>query len=230
MIHNWEERLALKSPTGSLNEPCNTILYNIENNKIDISLNELKDEIFNEVDFNLNNEKFRHKFGIHSRGLNDIRFADYMQVLRLFHNNKALALASRLEVDNIVLESSSKDLIYSKLRPTVFRKYFRRTQSVSIFEEVLTAKGIPNLGELFNKKIINIDDILRLRNNIDGQLFRHWFYNQGYNKELLLETLLNGREQSVFASQVNKVRWLIPPAVGLVGGSPGHIIKLGSSY
>lgn len=224
LMDNWEAKLAKLSPTGKLNLPSNSILYNIESNKIDIPYNEFKDELFEEVEFDLSNERFRQKFRLNSKGLEDIRFADYMQILRLFHNNKALALASRLEVDNVVLEASSKDLIYSKLRPTIFRKYFKRTQSVDIFEEIINAKGIPNLGELFVAQIINIDDILNLRNNIDGQFFRHWFYNQGYDKDLLLETLLNGRDQSVLASQINKVRWLIPPIVGLVGGSPAGVV------
>jgi hypothetical protein len=223
-VETMEQNLAKISPTKKLNQPGQNILYSIEKNQIIIDKDELKESIIKETDLDLQLKKLRATIRVHSQGIKDIRKADVLKVLNLFHNNRALCVGSILESDNIVLDSNSKSIIHSKLRPSSFRQFFNRSSSVDILQDLLRDKGLPNLGELFLSKIISLDDILELRNDIEGQLFRQWFYSEDYNKENLLKKILNGKDESATVRITNKIRWVIPPIVGILGGAPTGIV------
>lgn len=219
-----EAKLAVMSPGKSITQSGKNILYNIEANQLRINENEIRDQIEKETNHDLQIVKLRKKLKIHSKDLDDIRKADILKILNLFYNNRALNVASALKADNIILDPSSKTIIESKLRPSTFKSFFQKTDSINIFEEINSKKELPNLGELFINEIIDIDDIIQIRDNIEGQLFRAWFHSNEYDRAHFEKTLLNNKEQSKIVKYTNKVRWVIPPIVGVVGGIPSGIV------
>lgn len=222
-VEHMENILSESSPTKKLNESGQNILYNIENNQLLIN-EKVKNEIIEETNFDLSTQKIRTNLNINSKGIKSIRKSDIIKILSLLYNNRALNFSAIIEADNIVLDSNSRKIIESKMRPSQIRRFLKRASSVEIFQDINNRKGIPNLGELFLDKIVSIEDILNLRSNIEGQLFRTWFNSNEYNKADTEKILLNNKEESVIVKYTNKVRWIIPPIVGVLGGVPTGVV------
>ncbi len=219
-----ERKLSEISPTGKLNQPGQNILYNIEVNHKSIDDRNIMSELAEETNHDLQLKNVRKGLGIITKELSKIRRIDIIKILGLFYNNRALNIASQINVDNIILDSYSKQFIEAKLRPSEMNHFLARTTSVSIFSNLNDLKGIPNLGKLFVSKIISLKDILNLRSNIEGQLFRVWFKSKEYNENEVKRILMNNKDESLLVKYTNKVRWLIPPLVGVVGGPPSGIV------
>lgn len=76
-------------------------------------------------------------------------------------------------------------------------------------------KGIPNLIELYEKKILAIEDIIEVREDYHGRKFRDFYLSNDYNEEKIKHEIFSYKENSKFKIISDNLRFYIPNIIGL---------------
>ena len=82
-------------------------------------------------------------------------------------------------------------------------------------------KGFPDLGELFIKGIVKLDDILKLRNDFQGKIFRYWAQRTNYEEQLMRQEIMNSVHNILGSKCMNPIRFIGTNLIGLLGFIPG---------
>ena len=187
------------------------------------------DLLFKETTYDIKNKNVSDVFDISSTDSEKINKNDLAKVLRLHHINKGLIEAQRIDADSIIIDNWAKKFIQAKLSP-VMEKHASYTTSEIFKNTILSNKGIPDLNSLFMNKIINIEDIIRFRQDTDGMLFRKWLSEIDYNPQQILETLLNKKPPNTIGKVANHLRFIYPKVIGLIDPLSGFIASCIDSY
>lgn len=196
-----------------------------EKNRIDIVKN-MDSLLKDESNYDLNNSNITELYGIKTDDISKIHENDIYKILRLLHANKNLIYASEIKADDLVAESEIKTILKAKITPSLRDK----NDSKSLFEDILAKKGLPNIGELYLKKILSIQEILDLRNNFHGKLFRKWFYSKEYNEKEVYEGLLNRKINKPKELLVKAFRFILPKAITLIEPITGFLASAANSF
>ena len=92
---------------------------------------------------------------------------------------------------------------------------------VDVFQDILSNKGVPRLGYLYSKGIVSLPDILKMRDNIDGILFRKWYASTDYDTQTVLKVLLNKVQGNLQSVAARHIRWLYPKIIGILNPIAG---------
>ncbi len=175
--------------------------------------------IKNETDYDLRNNNLTSRMRITSISSDNINPNDFYKILRLMHINKGLAFATTMGIDTTLIDSEIQPILNDKIAP-IFLKNTSH-EAVDIFQNILINKGLPDLGYIYDKGIISIDDIMTLRDNINGVIFRKWYASTDYNPQEALKALLNRVENRLQNIAAKHIRWLYPKIIGLVNPVAG---------
>lgn len=151
--------------------------------------------------------------------------ADVNNLLRIAKNNDILIISSQLNVHSISMDSDVKNLMESK-----FKTYINKNAydiSLSNFTEVLKMKKLPDLFDLFMKGIINIEDIISIRENFNGKLFRQWYLSKDYNLEDITYELMKNNKINKF---IQLIRWGSMNALGFISPAVGVASSIVDSF
>jgi len=201
----------LENTIGSQKNRKNKILYEIESNSIKINNIQVNEQILQEIDYDLNNLNYKNHYNINSNNRENILTLDVIKIIRTMHANKALIYSKNIDATNISVDMEANHILETKLNPSTKKQHINLSNSA--FSEVLELKEIPDLIELYLKKIITFDDILKLRNSMSGKLFRIWYNSSDYNKEDILKALNVGSSNKSILQKT--IRWIIPTALGI---------------
>ena len=91
-------------------------------------------------------------------------------------------------------------------------------------------KGFPDLGQLFIDKIINLDDILRIRDNFNGKIFRYWAKTTDYEEEVMRQEIMNSVHNILGTKCLQPLRMLACNLIGIGGFLPGVAASAFDSY
>lgn len=123
----------------------------------------------------LENENIRALLKITSPNACNISDNEILSVTRLYIFNRNIEWSRYINTDELFLESGAKNILLCKADSNP------RETVLNGFDEIWDAKSMPNLSYLYIQNLINIDDIIELRNNIDGLKFRQWIKSTDYN-------------------------------------------------
>jgi hypothetical protein len=199
-------------------EMLDKLIVVISKKMVEIDANKTGNMIENELDYDLKNINLMNGMNCTSNDRKNLNEKDTYKILRLLHINKGLAYANILDLDTILIDSEIRPILSGKIAPLLKNNYY---ESVDMFENLVSNKGVPNLGYLYDKGILNLIDIISLRNNIDGKIFRKWYYSIDYNQNAFLKVILN-KVQKPFQNIATKhIRWIYPKIIGLVSPIAG---------
>lgn len=91
-------------------------------------------------------------------------------------------------------------------------------------------KGFPDLGELFVNRIIDLDDILKLRDSFNGKLFRYWAKSTEYEETLMRQDVMNSVNNVIGSKVLQPLRLLGTNLIGIAGFIPGIAASAFDSY
>lgn len=91
-------------------------------------------------------------------------------------------------------------------------------------------KGFPDLGELFVDKIVNLDDLLQIRNNFNGKLFRYWAKMTNYEEGVMRQEIMNSVNNVLGSKCMQPIRMLACNLIGIGGFLPGITASAFDSY
>ncbi len=220
-INRFEKALAKK--VTAKNRDYNTLMQYIENFSINLD-KEVSELGIKEVVSDLSSSKIRTDLMLCSESINKIRQVDFLRTLRLADVAQSLVVQSKLSISSMTQDGYSSTYIRSKLGTL---SSLVGDDPTKVFASILEQKRIPDIYPLYRKGIISIDDILRLRNNFNGGLFRKWFASEDYDEKEVIRTLLNKNHDS----QLSKfIRFLYPNIFGIISPIAGAASAVFDSY
>jgi hypothetical protein len=170
-------------------------------------------ELANKETYNdLKNEPFVTENSILRK--NNLGLTEFHQlnILRLHELNTVAITAGLLGADAIKTDGKISDLMKQKFASAFSQKLKDGVESI---QSVLRKKGFPDLGELFYSNIIDLDDILKLRDSLQGKIFRFWAMHDDYNETQMQMDIMNS-VHTVLGSKISGViRFVTCNAIGL---------------
>ena len=141
-----------------------------------------------------------------------------LNILRLHELNTVAVTAGLLGADALKTDGEISELMNRKCA-SVFRDKLK--DGVSSIQSILHKKGFPDLGELFYNHVIDLDDILKLRNCLQGTLFRYWAMKDTYDEAEMQKDIMNS-VHTVLGSKISGViRFLACSAIGVFNTASG---------
>lgn len=207
------------------------ILLYIELNEFLINDNQYIEDILNELNYDLGNCNLTSNYNIFTNNINNIQTSDAIKILSLAHVNRGIWLSKFSETKNILIQSEGNRLINSKIPPSIRESIFKGNTSIDIFNNILEAKELPKLGGLYINKIMTIDEIINIRENFDGKLFRKWYQDTDYSQREVLKILStkpNSRPKR--RRLVKLIRWGYPKIVSIAEPITGILVSALDSF
>lgn len=227
-IHKWSHIENTFHHHGFQGIEANTILYLIDENSVE--LGDVK-EIQEKVNLETKRDSLSTSF------LSDPNFYrrrsdgkwEYNQVsrVRLQELNKSAVLASVLGIENVKMDAEICNLMMKKTASAFSKPLYSGTDALVHLEQ---QKGFPDLGELFVDKIVNLDDLLQIRNNFNGKLFRYWTKMTNYEEGVMRQEIMNSVNNVLGSKCLQPIRMLACNLIGIGGFLPGITASAFDSY
>lgn len=195
------------------------ILYLIDENSVNLgNKKEVKSRIKEEVRKDILCSKsvfYPNSYRIRSDGEREYYIPD---LIRLQELNKSVILAATLNINNIKMDAAINELMLRKTASAFSKDVHVGTDALIRIEQ---QKGFPDLGELFIKGIVKLDDILKLRNDFQGKIFRYWAQRTNYEEQLMRQEIMNSVHNILGSKCMNPIRFIGTNLIGLLGFIPG---------
>ena len=206
-----------------VNQKSNILQFS-DNAKV-ILPEDLNTIINKEVSFDLSSKTMKEMLNLNSHIVTDINKSDRHKILRTADIIRGLTLQNKLSITSIHQDGHSKEYINTKLN---LYPEIAKTNSIETFSNILQKKGIPDVMDLYQRKIISIDNILQCRDSYDGNIFRKWFKKENYDENHILSLLLNGKQKNSNLSKT--IRLIYPIVIGIVNPVAGALASTVDSF
>ncbi|WP_288731431.1 SEC-C domain-containing protein [uncultured Phocaeicola sp.] len=227
-IHRWSYVENILNQYKFDEQEKRIILYLIDENSVNLrDEKEVKRKIKEEVKWDIKNLEsiFNPNFcRIRYDGEKEYYVPD---LIRLQELNKSVILASMLNIDNIKMDAAINELMLRKTASAFSKDIHVGTDALIRIEQ---QKGFPDLGELFVKGIIGLNDILKLRNDFQGKIFRYWMQKSDYEEQLMQQEIMNSVQNILGAKCINPIRFIGTNLIGLFGFIPGIVASAFDSF
>lgn len=221
-IENWFNRKNLKEIE------VQTILYLIDENSVHIdNLEELKSKINKETDTDIFAPSFLQDHNFYRISKDGMLEYNQLGRVRLQELNKNAILAATLNIDNIKMDAAINELMIRKTASVFSKNIHCGTDALIKIEQ---QKGFPDLGYLFVKGIIDLDDILKLRDNFHNKIFRYWVQKTDYDEQLIRKEVMNSVQDIIGSKLSNPLRFIGTNLIGLLGFVPGLVASAFDSF
>lgn len=203
------------------------LLYLIDEKKMVVDQEQIIDLARNETLNDLKNWQFAAENSIlRTNGIGLTEFHQ-LNILRLHELNTVAVTAGLLGADALKTDGQISELMSHKCA-SVFAGQLR--DGVSGIQSILRKKGFPDLGELFVNSIIDLEDILKLRESLQGKLFRYWALKDGYEEALMQQDIMNSVHNVLGTKLSNAVRFVACNALGLLSSVSGVVASAFDSF
>lgn len=195
----------------------------IEDHLQPLNQSEMEERVTKEIEFDLSNSTFREKLEIHSESRKEIHARDITTISRCIEIITGLIIQEKIKAQNILLDGYSTTYLGSKfgsLTPKI-------DNSVNLFESILRKKGVPNLYELYSRKIISIEETIELRESFNGKIFRHWYESRNYDEDEVIRELLQRKGQTL---KEKILRFTAPILAGGISPLAGALASAADSF
>lgn len=194
------------------------LLYLIDEKKKVIDQEQIKELALKETLNDLKNEQFVTDNSILRKNKLGVTEFHQLNILRLHELNTVAVTAGLLGADALKTDGEISDLMNRKCA-SVFGDKLK--DGVSSIQSILHKKGFPDLGELFYNRVIDLDDILKLRHSLQGTLFRYWAMKDAYNEAEMQKDIMNS-VHTVLGSKIScAIRFVACSAIGVFNAVPG---------
>ncbi len=210
------------------NREINQLILNLDETKIVLNDKEIKENIIKELSFDLANGLIKTELNLESCYTDQIKREELFKILRLMELNKTLVISSTVNTKNFIVDGAIKTLIPHKFSPLVKNNLIKN--GVEIFDNIVEEKGLPDLGELYIKKIITLDDILKIRENYQAKIFRYWFNEKDCNKAEIKKEIINSIPDTIRTKIISNVRWITTNVASLINPVAGLLASATDNY
>ena len=213
-----EETTLLKS------QKIKQLKYFIYEKSINIDAKKMEDLIIIENECDLKNRRLTDIMNVEIQN-ESAMINDMKRFNRMIFLNQALLYCAQLGATDSILEAKTREFLDAKISP-----YLQLQQSgkpEESFLDILEMKKIPNLGLLYTKNIISLIDILKVRENINGKIFRKWYRSIDYDEDEVRDVLLGINKINL---KVKAMTWLLPTVIGFNNPMLGSLCSAMDSF
>lgn len=212
-IEQWFNRINFKGLEAQ------TILYLIDENSVDIgNVEDIKKQINEETDKDILAPMFLKDSNFYRVRKDGNWEYNLPNRIRLQELNKDAILAATLNIDNIKMDAAINELMLRKTTSAFSRDFHVGTDTLI---RIMQKKDFPDLGMLFLEKIIDLDDILKLRDNFQNKIFRYWIKASEYDEQIMQKEIMNSVQNILGSKILNPIRLIGTNLLGLAGFVPG---------
>ncbi len=226
-IHKWSHIENDFTKRGFVGKDANAILYLIDENSVNIDEDEIIKRVNNETLIDLSNTSLLTQYGLVDPCMTKPIAVDFPKLIRIQELNKTGVLASTIGIDSIKTDGEISNLLALK---TISEFGKSHLNGVDALNKIEYEKGFPNLGELFVNQVIGLDDILKLRDNFHGKIFRYWLQNTQYEEDLMRKEIMNSVQNILGSNASNMIRFGACSLVGIGGFVQGAIASSFDSF
>lgn len=194
------------------------LLYLIDEKKEVIEQEKIKQLTLKETLHDLKNEPFVTANEILRKNKWGQTEYHQLNILRLHELNTVVVTAGLLGA-NALKTDGEISVLMGKKCASVFADNLK--DGVTAIQSILHKKGFLDLGELFYNQVIDLEDILKLRNSLQGKLFRYWAMNDEYDEAQMQMDIMNSVHTVLGAKLSGAIRFVACSALGLVSSIPG---------
>ena len=227
-IHTWSHIENTFHHHGFQGIEANTILYLIDESSVDIGdVKEIQDKINQETKRDSQSLPFLTDPNFYRCNIDGKWEYNQVSRVRLQELNKSAILAAQLGIDNVKMDAEIGNLMMKKTASAFTRPLHTGTDVLIHLEQ---QKGFPDLGQLFVEKIINLDDILKIRDNFNGKIFRYWAKMTDYEEGVMRQEIMNSVNNILGTKCLQPIRMLACNLIGIGGFLPGMAASAFDSY
>ena len=203
------------------------LLYLIDEKKMVVDQEQIMDLARNETLNDLKNWQFAAENSILRTNRFGLTKFHQLNILRLHELNTVAVTAGLLGADALKTDGQISELMNHKCA-SVFAEQLR--DGVSGIQSILRKKGFPDLGELFVNNVIDLEDILKLRESLQGKLFRYWALKDGYEEAQMQQDIMNSVHNVLGTKLSNAVRFVACNSLGLFSSVSGVVASAFDSF
>lgn len=187
-------------------------LYLVDEHKMVVDQDQVRELARKETLDDLRNEVFVTENCImRTNNLGQTEFHQ-LNILRLHELNTVAITAGLLDADAVKTDGQISELMTRKCASAFSEKM---KDGITSVQSIFRKKGFPDLGELFVNDIIDLEDILKLRNSLQGKIFRSWAAHDDYDEAQMQMDIMNS-VHTVLGSKISGViRFVTCNAIGL---------------
>lgn len=220
-INRVERGLARKISSDSVK--FKTIIQYIENSAKTLP-QQINEHAVQDIVSDLSNKKLRSALNIDSELITEIKEYDTYKALRIADIAQTLIVQCELKITSLFQDGYSSNYINAKLGNIYSHVGNDPTQT---FTNIMDKKGVPDLFLLYQRGVISIEDIVKIRNNFQGGIFRKWLESADYDESEVIKALINRKNES---SLSKFIRFIYPNVVGLAEPITGLAASAIDSY
>lgn len=227
-IHKWSHieegfrRFNFQGPDA------NAILYLVDENSVEIdNVKEIQEKINHETEMDSRSPIFLSDPNFYRRRPDGKWEYNMVSRVRLQELNKSAILTEVLGIDNVKMDAEISNLMTKKTASLFSKTLHAGTDALVRIEQ---QKGFPDLGELFINGVVSVDDILKLRESLNGKIFRYWAKTTDYEENLMRREIMNSTQNILGSKCTQPIRMLACNLVGLAGFLPGLAASSFDSY
>ena len=195
---------------GIKGREAQAFLYLIDEHKKVLNQKQIADLARKETYNDLKNESFVTENSI--MRTNNLGQTEFHQL------NTVAVTAGFLGADAIKTDGKISDLMKQKCVSAFSEKLKDGVESI---QSVLRKKGFPDFGELFHSDVIDLDDILNLRDSFQGKIFRFWVMHDDYDEEQMQKDIMNSVHTVLGTKLSGAIRFIACNAIGIISTVSG---------
>lgn len=227
-INKWSHIENRFQKIGFQGLEAKTILYLIDENSVNIGNPDIfTKKVNDETNRDILNPLFLRDSNFYRQRLDGKWEYNQVSRVRLQELNKSVILAEILGIDNIKMDAAINELMVRKTISAFSKTIHSGTDVLLKLEQ---QKGFPDLGELFVNNIIGLDEILKLRDDFQGKIFRYWAKQSAYDEDLMRKEIMNSVDNILGSKLINPIRMLACNIIGLLGFIPGLVASAVDGY
>lgn len=150
-----------------------------------------------------------------------------LNILRLHELNTVAVTAGLLGADAVKTDGQINELMNQKCT-SVFSEKMK--DGVTSIQSILHKKEFPDLGELFVNKVIDLEDVLKLRNSLQGKIFRYWAMHDDYDEAQMQKDIMNSVHNVLGSKIASTIRFVVCSSIGIINTYSGIIASAFDSF
>lgn len=227
-VHKWSHIENTFHHHGFQGLEANAILYLIDDNSVEIGdVKDLQEKVNLETTRDSLSTSFLSDPNFYRRRPDGQWEYNQVSMVRLQELNKSAILAAVLGIDNVKMDAEIGNLMLKKTESTFAKPLHTGTDALIRLEQ---QKGFPDLGQLFVDKIVNLDDLLKLRDSFNGKIFRYWAKTTDYEERMMRQDIMNSIQNIVGLKILHPIRMLACSLIGLGGFLPSLAVSAFDSF
>ena len=212
---------------GIKGQDAQAFLYLVDEHKKAVDQEQVRELALKETLDDLRNELFVTENSImRTNNLGQTEFHQ-LNILRLHELNTVAVIAGLLGTDAVKTDGQISELMTRKCA-SVFSEKMK--DGVTSVQSIFRKKGFPDFGELFANNVIDLEDILRLRNSLQGKIFRSWAVHDDYDETQMQMDIMNSVHSLLGSKISGAIRFVTCNAIGLISSVTGVAVSAFDSF